>query len=108
MAEWKGWRAVTETLQRATEYPPRMRRPIVPHEAVPIVDDIVSLSAELAALDEKMKTILHQRDSRLVDLWDVGGKSRQRPRGLTYGQIERVTNGAVRESNVRRIIERAR
>ncbi len=99
---------MTETLQRATEYPPRMRRPIVPVEAVPIVDDVMSLSAELAALEEKMKAVLRQRDGRLIDLWDVGGKSQQRPRGLTYGQIERITNGAVRESNVRRIIERAR
>lgn len=96
------------TVQRATKYPPRMRRPIVPSDAVPIVEKISDLTRRRDAILEEADNLLAQRDKALVELWDVAGKGPNRPAGLTYGQIERVTDKAVRESNIRRIIERNR
>lgn len=81
---------------------------MVPADAVPVIDEVLALTAEHDTLMERSKDVLRRRDDALVRLWDVAGKSSQRPHGLTYGQIERVTKGELRESNVRRIIERKR
>lgn len=91
------------TVQRATSYPPRMRRVVVPTHAQPVVDEVRRLEQSRQEADDVTKLILADRDKALLVLWDTAGKSDDKPWGLTYGQIAKITG--LGESNVRRIIE---